>query len=56
LDKSHCDTCKSLSGSTFTLNQIIPKSALKISKGEDKLGKYTYYGESGMESKLSSWR
>ncbi|KAF2708038.1 hypothetical protein K504DRAFT_381707 [Pleomassaria siparia CBS 279.74] len=43
----HCDTCKELSGSTFTLNQIIPKSALKITKGEDKLGKYTYYGESG---------
>ncbi|KAF2662023.1 hypothetical protein K491DRAFT_700701 [Lophiostoma macrostomum CBS 122681] len=43
----HCDTCKYLSGSTFTLNQIIPKSALKISKGEDKLSKYTYYGESG---------
>ncbi|KAF1978875.1 hypothetical protein BU23DRAFT_448826 [Bimuria novae-zelandiae CBS 107.79] len=43
----HCDTCKTLSGSTFTLNQIIPKSALKITKGEPDLGKYTYYGESG---------
>ncbi|KAF2263075.1 hypothetical protein CC78DRAFT_534343 [Lojkania enalia] len=43
----HCDTCKYLSGATFTLNQIIPKSALKITKGEDKLNKYTYYGESG---------
>ncbi|KAK7186653.1 hypothetical protein DPSP01_001009 [Paraphaeosphaeria sporulosa] len=43
----HCDTCKSLSGSTFTLNQIIPKAALNITKGESDLGKYTYYGESG---------
>ncbi|PSN65141.1 hypothetical protein BS50DRAFT_52019 [Corynespora cassiicola Philippines] len=43
----HCDTCKYLSGSTFTLNQIIPTSALTITKGKDKLGKYTYYGESG---------
>jgi hypothetical protein len=44
---SHCNTCKYLSGSAFTLNQIIPKSALDITKGGDKLGKYTYYGESG---------
>ncbi|PVH91904.1 hypothetical protein DM02DRAFT_310312 [Periconia macrospinosa] len=43
----HCDTCKILSGSTFTLNQIIPKSALSITKGGDDLGKYTYYGDSG---------
>jgi len=43
----HCDTCKILSGSTFTLNQIIPKSALSITKGESDLGKYTYYGDSG---------
>lgn len=43
---SHCDTCKTLSGGTFTLNQIIPKDALSITKGND-LGKYTYYGESG---------
>ncbi|CAI6334691.1 unnamed protein product [Periconia digitata] len=42
----HCDTCKILSGSVFTLNQIIPKSALTITKGSD-LGKYTYYGDSG---------
>ncbi|KAL1596429.1 hypothetical protein SLS60_009075 [Paraconiothyrium brasiliense] len=35
----HCDTCKSLSGSTFTLNQIIPKAALSITKGEADLGK-----------------
>ncbi|OCK77761.1 hypothetical protein K432DRAFT_303471 [Lepidopterella palustris CBS 459.81] len=43
----HCDTCKALSGSTFTLNQIIPKSNLKLGKGGDKLKVYTYYGESG---------
>ncbi|ORY06371.1 Mss4-like protein [Clohesyomyces aquaticus] len=43
----HCDTCKYLSGSTFTLNQIIPKANLKITKGESDLKKYTYYGDSG---------
>ncbi|KAF2010552.1 hypothetical protein BU24DRAFT_60603 [Aaosphaeria arxii CBS 175.79] len=43
----HCDTCKSLSGGTYTLNQIIPKSALTITKGGDNLGKYVYYGDSG---------
>jgi hypothetical protein len=44
---SHCDTCKYLSGSAYTLNQIIPKDALKITKGGDALKKYTYYGDSG---------
>ncbi|KAF2469005.1 uncharacterized protein BDR25DRAFT_264133 [Lindgomyces ingoldianus] len=43
----HCDTCKYLSGSTFTLNQIIPKANLTITKGKDSLNRYTYYGESG---------
>ncbi|RAR02605.1 hypothetical protein DDE82_005693 [Stemphylium lycopersici] len=42
----HCNTCKELSGSTYTLNQIIPTKALKITKGDD-LGKYTYKGDSG---------
>ena len=46
-ESSHCDTCKTLSGGTFTLNQIIPKDALSVTKGGDDLGKYTYYGESG---------
>jgi hypothetical protein len=45
---SHCNTCKELSGSTFTLNQIIPGKALKITKGDD-LGKYTYKGDSGKD-------
>jgi hypothetical protein len=44
---SHCDTCKYLSGGPYTLNQIIPKSALKITKGESNLGDYTYKGDSG---------
>jgi hypothetical protein len=44
---SHCNTCKTLSGSTYTLNQIIPAKALDITKGGDKLGKYTYKGDSG---------
>ena len=43
----HCDTCKTLSGGTYTLNQIVPGEALNITKGKDKLGKYTYKGESG---------
>lgn len=44
---SHCDTCKQLSGSTYTLNQIIPAKNLNITKGGDNLGKYTYKGDSG---------
>ncbi|KAK7528252.1 Mss4-like protein [Phyllosticta citriasiana] len=43
----HCNTCKSLSGSTYTLNQIIPRAALAFSAGGDALKKYTYAGESG---------
>lgn len=42
----HCNTCKTLSGATYTLNQIIPAKALNITKGHD-LGKYTYKGDSG---------
>jgi len=41
----HCDTCKLLSGSAYTLNQIIPKANLQITKGN--LKSYTYYGDSG---------
>ena len=44
---SHCNTCKLLSGSAWTLNQIIPKKALKITKGESKIKTYTYHGDSG---------
>jgi len=43
----HCNACKVLSGGESTLNQIIPKSALKFTKGGDNLGKYTYQGDSG---------
>ncbi|KAF2720918.1 hypothetical protein K431DRAFT_285387 [Polychaeton citri CBS 116435] len=42
----HCDTCKILSGGASTMNQIIPKSALKITEGGE-LGCYTYKGDSG---------
>ncbi|EMD69404.1 hypothetical protein COCSADRAFT_195220 [Bipolaris sorokiniana ND90Pr] len=42
----HCNTCKELSGGTYTLNQVILAKALKITKGDD-LGKYTYQGASG---------
>jgi hypothetical protein len=44
----HCDTCKALSGGTFTLNQIVPADALKFTKGGDALKKYVYTGDSGM--------
>lgn len=42
----HCDTCKILGGGAFTMNQIVPKSALKITEGGEP-AKYTYYGDSG---------
>jgi hypothetical protein len=42
----HCDTCKILSGGAYTMNQIIPKSALKITKGGEP-SKYSYKGDSG---------
>ncbi|KAL8795850.1 MAG: hypothetical protein Q9195_001730 [Heterodermia aff. obscurata] len=41
----HCDACKLLSGGESTLNQIVPKDALKITKGTTKT--YTYTGDSG---------
>ncbi|KAL9090944.1 MAG: hypothetical protein Q9159_001687 [Coniocarpon cinnabarinum] len=41
----HCDTCKYLGGGSYTLNQIIPRSNLKITRG--KLNTYTYKGDSG---------
>jgi len=43
----HCNACKTLSGGAYTLNQIVPKSAFKFTKGEDKVKKYTYTGDSG---------
>ncbi|KKY18043.1 hypothetical protein UCRPC4_g05246 [Phaeomoniella chlamydospora] len=42
----HCGACKVLGGGEYTLNQIIPKENLKITKGE--LGKYTYKGDSAV--------
>lgn len=41
----HCNTCKKLGGGTYSLNQIVPKDNLKITKGNVKI--YTYYGDSG---------
>jgi hypothetical protein len=43
----HCNTCKVLSGGAYTLNQIVPKDSLKITKGGDNLKNYTYKGDSG---------
>lgn len=43
----HCDTCKVLSGGPYTLNQIVPKSSLKITAGGEP-SKYSYKGDSGM--------
>lgn len=28
----HCDTCKALSGSSYTLNQIVDRDAFKVSR------------------------
>jgi hypothetical protein len=42
----HCDTCKLLGGGTYSLNQIVPKDNIKITKGDVKT--YTYYGDSGL--------
>lgn len=42
---SHCDTCKYLGGGSYSLNQIVPKSALNVTKGGLKA--YTYKGDSG---------
>ena len=44
---SHCNVCKTLSGSTYTMNQIIPKANFKLTKGGEALKSFTYYGESG---------
>ncbi|PBP21934.1 hypothetical protein BUE80_DR007214 [Diplocarpon rosae] len=42
----HCDTCKKLGGGAYSLNQIVPKENLKVTKGGLKA--YKYYGDSGM--------
>jgi hypothetical protein len=44
---SHCNVCKTLSGSTYTMNQIIPKANFKLTKGGEALKSFTYHGESG---------
>lgn len=49
---SHCGACKQMSGGAFTLNQIIPRTALQFTKGEDNMSKYTYKGDSGTFSPL----
>merc|ERR1712098_383194 len=41
----HCDTCKQLGGGAYSLNQIVPKENLKVTKGELKV--YKYKGDSG---------
>jgi len=41
----HCNTCKTLSGGAFSLNALVPKDDLKITKGSLKT--YTYKGDSG---------
>lgn len=41
----HCDACKLQSGGEYTLNQIAPKEAFKLTKGDLKV--YTYKGDSG---------
>ncbi len=41
----HCDACKLQSGGEYTLNQLAPKDAFKLTKGDLKV--YTYKGDSG---------
>jgi hypothetical protein len=41
----HCGACKLQSGGEYTLNQIIPKDNVKVTKGDLKV--YTYKGDSG---------
>ncbi|KAK5945131.1 hypothetical protein PMZ80_002335 [Knufia obscura] len=41
----HCDACKLQSGGEYTLNQLAPKDAFKLTKGNLKT--YTYKGDSG---------
>ncbi|XTI84963.1 hypothetical protein V2W45_1465944 [Cenococcum geophilum] len=43
----HCNVCKALSGSAYMMNQIIPKANFKLTKGDEALKSFTYYGESG---------
>lgn len=43
---SHCNACKVVGGCEYTLNQIVPKDNLKITKGD--LKSYTYKGDSGL--------
>jgi len=43
----HCNACKLLSGSAYTLNLAIPEERLKVTKGADALKVYTYHGDSG---------
>ena len=42
------DTCKYLGGGAYCLNQIVPKSALNLTKGN--LKEYAYYGDSRKNS------
>lgn len=44
----HCDTCKKLGGGPYSLNAIIARSDLNITRGEPK--DYTYTGASGISS------
>ncbi|KAK2756112.1 hypothetical protein FQN54_005520 [Arachnomyces sp. PD_36] len=41
----HCNACKIIGGSAFTLNQLVPKDKFNLTKGEVKC--YTYKGDSG---------
>jgi hypothetical protein len=44
----HCSTCQKLGGGPYSCNQIIGKDELKIVKGQEGVGVYTYKGASGM--------
>lgn len=49
----HCDTCKYLSGGSYTLNQIIPIDDVKVTQGDLKA--YVYKGKSATYTGERLW-
>ncbi|TKX23369.1 putative glutathione-dependent formaldehyde-activating enzyme-4 [Elsinoe australis] len=45
----HCDACKILSGGAYSINSVVPKASLNVTKGGDALKEYIYKGDSGKD-------
>ena len=43
---SHCDACKRLGGTEYSLNQFVPQEDFELTKGTPK--QYTYIADSGI--------